>query len=299
MSPVSGSWYSKDFAVSVRDEDLGSGIDPDACQYNIVALKEDGTEHSSGWIKRVCNAAGNISVGPEKRCRFEGKKACWVFIRSQDRAGNQHRPDKEKGSVAYYHIDWTKPSVEKVFVGNSQEEQTYPIQIKEGVEYEFKVKITDNIKITGCSLYINNQNQGTMSPLIPGCSKECIYTRKFTPQAPGSYKIFAGCRDATRNSGQGETVEARTNLAPKISSCRVSPTQGDLQTNFQFFAEASDPDNDNLSFVWNFGDGKTSNEQSPGHNYLQIGTYAPNVNVSDGKGGQSSCSSAWVTVVKE
>ena len=279
--PVSGSWQNRDFYIETLDEDLESGINPASCQYKVLSYDSEGIEYSSGWRSRKCNFLDWITLGPEKWCRFEGEKACWVFITSQDRAGNQHLPAQAKGSVKYYHIDWTPPQVSQVF-------------IEEG---KAKAEVFDNLKITACSLYFDDKNLGLMSFLVPGCQKECLAEKEIDLKlAPGEHRLLAACRDAARNYSWGEELLLKENQPPKISSCRVSPVQGEILTDFQFFIEASDPDADSLSYFWEFGDGESSDKENPVHQYLKNGTFEPKVKVFDGRGGQDSCSTAWVIV---
>ncbi len=281
--PDSGVWQSKDFSIDILDEDLESGLDNTSCQYKILSYEPDGKEHSSGWQKRKCNFLSWVGVGLEKWCRFEGEKACWVFVSSEDRAGNRHSPAEEKGSVKYYHIDWTAPQVGKVFLEDG----------------EAKVSISDNLKIAGCNLYLDNENLGPMSFLIPGCQANCDAFKTFNLELePGSHLLFAVCQDAAGNYGKGEEFLIKENIPPKISSCRITPTQGNIQTNFQFQVEASDPDGDSLNFLWDFGDGENSQEKNPLHKYSQVGTFEPKVKVFDGRGGEDDCSTAWAIVTE-
>jgi len=293
-SPPSNSWHNVAFIVSILDEDLESKIDNDFCEFKVVTY-DNGKEYSTDWVKRKCNYDLSISVGKGKLCGFEGKQACWVFIRSKDNADNWHSPSLENKSVAYFNIDWTKPLISKVFIANSQQEQVYPINIEENNTYGFKAKVSDNFKVIGCSLYINDQHQGTMSS--PGsCGKECILEKEFTPVETGFYQIFAACKDATGNISKSEPIDAKTNLAPEITSCRVNPVQGDTNAEFNFFVEVSNPDNDILSFNWNFDDNETSNAKNPSHYFTNPGTYEPQVIVSDNQGASDSCTTAWVSV---
>jgi hypothetical protein len=50
-----------------------------------------------------------------------------------------------------------------------------------------------------------------------------------------------------------------------------------------FASTASDPDNDSLTFYWQFGDTGTSASESPTHSYLNSGTYSVSLTVSDGE----------------
>lgn len=298
-SPTKDSWQNKDFTIDILDEDLESGLSLGSCQYKILIYELDGTEYSSDWLNRECNLGINIPVGKEKMCAFEGEKACWIFVRSQDKAGNQHFPTEEKKSVSYYHVDWTKPSLGKIFIGEAEENQIYPIQMEKDTEYTFKVKVFDNFKIVGCNLYVDGKNQGMMSSTVLGCGKECVFTKNFIPKNNGGYEISVGCKDAAGNLTRSETVEAKINLPPKISSCQAIPTNGNTQTEFQFKVTAVDLDNDTLSFLWDFNDGKSSILKNPSHSYFQAGTYMPLVKVFDKKGGQDTCQTAWVRIIKK
>lgn len=292
-SPESNTWHNHDFEISVLDEDFGLGIDPKGCQFKVLSYSQNGTVHSSGWIKRQCNFGGTATVGSAELCRYEGRQACWIYISSQDKAGNSHTPSEEAKSIRNYNIDWTKPEISKIFINQEQE---YPINIAENTEYNFKVLVSDNLKVTGCTLYINSENIGKMSPEIPGCGTECTFSKNFTIKKTGSYNIFAVCSDAASNVANGEITIVKTNIPPKISSCGVAPTDGDTKTDFQFSLQAADTDNDQLTVEWNFGDGKTSKESEPTHGYETAGTYKPSVTISDPAGAKDTCSTAWVII---
>ena len=67
------------------------------------------------------------------------------------------------------------------------------------------------------------------------------------------------------------------------------PTNGTSPLTVEFTADASDADNDPLTYSWDFGDGdKTGDKNKETHIYQQEGTYTAKVTVSDGNGGQSS-----------
>jgi PKD repeat protein len=53
-------------------------------------------------------------------------------------------------------------------------------------------------------------------------------------------------------------------------------------TTIAFSVQASDPDNDPLTFAWTFGDGGTSTGPAPTHIYQTSGTFTTAVAVSDG-----------------
>lgn len=289
-SPEVGAWQRANFSIETFEEDLESGVNPDQCKYETCAYNPEGDEFCTDWISRECNYTQMITVGQGRMCRFEGRKACFVYVGAKDKAGNFGESNK------YYHIDWTKPRVEKVYIEETLEKQTYPIEVKKGIEYLFKVKVTDNFKIAQCSFYVDDKFQKEMSFSPSDWSNTCTASATFTFPEPKSYFVYALCSDAARNGAKGETVEIKINLPPKIFTCRVNPTQGTTQTNFQFGVEATDPDGDELFYFWDFGDGENSLENNPTHRYSKTGTSEPKVIVFDGRGGEVECSTAWVTV---
>ena len=88
------------------------------------------------------------------------------------------------------------------------------------------------------------------------------------------------------------------NTPPIINYCKGLPTSGNKETEIKFTIEAEDIDNDDLSFFWDFGDETFSQEKNPIHTYSENGTYRPTITVSDGKGGEDNCSTAWITIVE-
>jgi hypothetical protein len=76
-----------------------------------------------------------------------------------------------------------------------------------------------------------------------------------------------------------------SNAAPTIGGATASPTIGlAASTNIQFSVQnAMDPDNDSLTYTWDFGDGASASSQSASHVYQSAPASNPKVTVSDGK----------------
>ena len=69
----------------------------------------------------------------------------------------------------------------------------------------------------------------------------------------------------------------------------ASPTNGNLPLTVNFDAtQSSDPDQQPLSFDWDFGDGSNHSSGATHHQYQTRGTYTATVTVSDGQGGQDT-----------
>ncbi len=160
-----------------------------------------------------------------------------------------------------------------------------------------------NEKVSGSFRYkFDCQSDGeydSVSPKIPDRSyrAECSYPED------GSYRVsllVEGLFDYYQE-GEKKTKEitasaekeiiVSSNLNPIISLCRVEPSEGFSQDNFQFNfrGEALDPDGDELEFKWEFGDGETSNKKQTLHFYKKNGVFTPKLTVSDSRGGQAVC----------
>lgn len=137
-------------------------------------------------------------------------------------------------------------------------------------------------------------------------------TSKQVSSIPAGRIVYAKVK--AKDSLDNESAFSATS-SKSISDCNagptctasVSPTSGTTQAGFlfSFILKASDPDNDNLSYLWNFGDGATSNGQilpplyatsTTSHQYTTAGTYTGQATVNDGKGGITNCSTPPITV---
>jgi len=63
------------------------------------------------------------------------------------------------------------------------------------------------------------------------------------------------------------------NQPPTISSASAEPASGSAPLDVTFSGAASDPENDPLTYIWDFGDGTTGNGAILTHTYTQRGTY--------------------------
>lgn len=70
--------------------------------------------------------------------------------------------------------------------------------------------------------------------------------------------------------------------APPVAAPTATPTSGSAPLTVQFAANASDPNGDDLTYAWDFGDDGTSTEENPSHIYTDPGTYVAWLTVSDG-----------------
>jgi glucose/arabinose dehydrogenase len=78
------------------------------------------------------------------------------------------------------------------------------------------------------------------------------------------------------------TGEPPANNPPIIEALTATPSEGDAPLAVEFAAEASDPDDDELTYDWELGDGGSSAEPDPTHVYASPGAYQATLTVSDG-----------------
>ena len=79
------------------------------------------------------------------------------------------------------------------------------------------------------------------------------------------------------------SIPITTNQAP-VSSFTHSPTEPTTAETIQFTDSSYDSDGTIVSWSWNFGDGTTSNERNPKHQYSKGGTYKVTLQVTDNEG---------------
>lgn len=80
-----------------------------------------------------------------------------------------------------------------------------------------------------------------------------------------------------------EIVVGRLNLAPEASFTYAPETVHTAET--VLFTDTSSDDGDSImSWAWDFGDGQTSSEQNPEHEYANEGTFTVTLTVTDAEG---------------
>ena len=108
----------------------------------------------------------------------------------------------------------------------------------------------------------------------------------------GTYTATVTVKDGGGKTGTDTVVITVTdppgNVAPSIQEVAVAPGSGNAPLDVLFSSEASDPDGDELSYEWEFGDGDTSSQEvSVRHVYRQGGTFTAKLTVSDGEASAS------------
>jgi PKD repeat protein/glucose/arabinose dehydrogenase len=118
-----------------------------------------------------------------------------------------------------------------------------------------------------------------------GTSLEQNPTHRY--MTPGTYTATVTVTDEAGETGTDTIVITVTdppgNRAPSVDF-GVAPGSGNAPLSVLFSPEATDPDDDELSYLWEFGDGDTSTHDGQiRHTYRQGGSYTAKLTVSDGE----------------
>jgi len=118
----------------------------------------------------------------------------------------------------------------------------------------------------------------------------------------GTYKIsasktnYTACsqnpveRSVSGNIAVNFCLSNKTNQLP-IAIASAYPNPAYVGQNISFSSAGSyDPDGTIVSYLWNFGDGATSNEPNPVHAYTEPGNYTATLTVTDDKGASNTTS---------
>lgn len=108
---------------------------------------------------------------------------------------------------------------------------------------------------------------------------------------PGHYFVALTVTD---NDGAVATATTVLTVAPinlpPVADFSYSPLDPTTQDEINFTDQSSDPDGEIVQWLWDFGDGSTSEVQSPSHRYTNDGTYTVTLQVTDDRGASDETS---------
>ena len=295
--PKQGTSVGGSFKVEVQEADAGgSGLAVNECRYSVYDCGSLPCTPTVFDATCCWNDSFWVFVGEGQSCFTQGKATCRVVVSSKDYAQNSNSLSESQGSIATFGVDLVFP---EVFL-----EQ--PSLNRATLSVFFKGKVTDNVEVSNCQIIVDKKGQhGVVSlafssiPCIKEGESACYrVSGSHVFVSPGPREISLSCWDLAGNTQRSESyiVEVVENRAPEISFCRVVPTSGSLSTPFLFQAEATDPDQDSLSYQWNVGDGTVLSGKEVSYQYKEPGVYRPELKVQDSFKTETRCFAAWVVI---
>jgi PKD repeat protein len=120
---------------------------------------------------------------------------------------------------------------------------------------------------------VTSPAHGTLTGTLPN-----LVYRSYGYTGPDSFSFIANDGIADSNIA---TISISVADQPPQASLTAAPTILIEGQSVAFSSGASDPDNDALTYLWDFGDGASSTDANPVHIYSTAGTYMPTVTVTD------------------
>src|SRR3989338_157189 len=106
--------------------------------------------------------------------------------------------------------------------------------------------------------------------------------------AIGSFNVTLTVQDSDGATSSVSKTAQVVNGVP-TANFSITPSNGDRTISFSFDgASSSDPDNDSLSYAWDFGDNATGSGQAATHQFGAPGNYSVRLTVTDSQGGSNS-----------
>ena len=109
---------------------------------------------------------------------------------------------------------------------------------------------------------------------------------EYTYWAPGTYTATVTAIDGDGAFDTAEVVivvgDPPGNVAPEVAAA-AAPRSGSAPLRVSFTSVSHDADGDQLTTVWDFGDGQQAGGENIAHTYRTPGTYTATVTVDDGE----------------
>ncbi|MEW8628332.1 MAG: PKD domain-containing protein, partial [Candidatus Thiodiazotropha sp.] len=144
----------------------------------------------------------------------------------------------------------------KVVLMNAATEEVLQSVVSKDDDWRFKIKIADDAKVP-CKVSAKRSTDGAMEKMR--------------------------VKDAPKNCDGGDMGGGDGNMPPVANA--NGPYSGSPDEAVDFSSEgSSDPEMGDLIYLWDFGDGNTSNEANPSHVYTETGIFQVMLTVKDSEG---------------
>ncbi|MGN1394208.1 MAG: PKD domain-containing protein, partial [Succinivibrionaceae bacterium] len=166
---------------------------------------------------------------------------------------------------------------------------------KASANKKFYVSVSDEKYLPKINVLSNNNLEVSLSATYENVSENAIYVWSFgdgskevTGQKVNHTYSKQGNYTITLTVSNGDDIVEKT-LTISVSKDNVAPiakyNSTSENTKVSFKDESSDANGDALTYLWDFGDGTTSTEANPIHNYVvtKETTFIVKLTVSDGK----------------
>ncbi len=111
----------------------------------------------------------------------------------------------------------------------------------------------------------------------------------------GQYTVTLVVMDDDGATGKDTCVITVNNIKP-TAGFSIEPATGDINTIFKFSSTSYDTDGSIINFYWDFGDGETSDQVNPIHQYKIKDTYSISLVVQDNDGAMSDAFELEITL---
>ncbi|MFQ6090634.1 MAG: PKD domain-containing protein, partial [Candidatus Bipolaricaulia bacterium] len=106
-------------------------------------------------------------------------------------------------------------------------------------------------------------------------------THKYSAKGKYTVKLTVTDNGGLKNTA---TKTLAVGIKPPIANFAFTPASPRVGQTVQFTDQSTDPDGTIQSWSWDFGDGDSSTERNPKHQYAQKGTYTVKLTVTDNDG---------------
>jgi len=153
--------------------------------------------------------------------------------------------------------------------------------------------------------YLFDWGDGTTSTIGP-VDSDTIAGANHTWTKAGRYEIKAKATDSQGATSEwSESFNVTIDAPPDNPSMPSGPSSGRPGTNYAYISSATDPDEDPISYTFDWGDGTISIfgpvdsgvVASINHTWTKAGTYQVKTNANDGKGETSEWSESWTVII--